>query len=416
MRRLLAGGRKIELAEQIGKGAEGAVFAVAGNTDLCAKLYYDPTPERARRLEHLIEMAPRGWRGDHSEHHHVAWPLALLTNSAGEPDGVLMPRVEGTELLALFDPAARAVALPDPTWRQMLAIAGRVARLFAMLHEAGIIIGDVSARNLLIVGTGHVTLIDCDTVRIVGEHAVDVSARKITPEWASPQLFGDARHVSTVEDDLFGLAILVCQLLMEGDHPFEGVPASASAGEPSIETNIKMHNDRITHPERLVLTDGLYPPEMLPRDVLRLARTTFEEGFYDPLARPTARRWEAAATRGGFEVMGCRVNARHLYAGTLPSCLWCERIRQGREDRYPPARGRPTAPTARSHAARPAAQPVPPARPSQRKPGSKPTQPTPPTHQAPKPPVPAAKSGTGSGLSWVVYITVIVIFIVIVVL
>jgi eukaryotic-like serine/threonine-protein kinase len=374
-------GRRVELsAERIGEGAEGMVLGVADSPDLCAKIYFDPTPERAERLDRLVSMPPASWDGDHDEHLHVAWPLTALVDADGATVGMLMPRVEGTSLAALFDPASRRCALRQPTWGTLVEVAGRIARLFAMLHAAGLMVGDVSPQNLLVMATGHVTLIDCDTVRVAGSDLLDASARKITPEYAAPQALREASRGLTVADDLFGLAILICQLLMEGDHPFEGVPVVATAND-SILANIRLQNDRITHPERLRPTAGLYPVAMLPRHVLELALRCFGAGHHDPDARPDARAWAAAAYQGGYEAMGCRVNDQHVSAGSLATCLWCARVAAGLGDQYPP-----TTP------ATPRTAPVPPG-PAQPQVPTRPPAPTRPRSPAPRRTAPPARPG-----------------------
>ena len=79
-----------------------------------------------------------------------------------------------------------------------------LAKFFECLHTHGIVIGDVSGRNMLwtIEPSPTVFLIDCDGFRREGERAVTTS--KETPDWFDPQLNGGD---TTLNSDRFKLAI-----------------------------------------------------------------------------------------------------------------------------------------------------------------------------------------------------------------
>jgi DNA-binding helix-hairpin-helix protein with protein kinase domain len=335
----LPDGREVRLGTRtLGRGAEGLVRELADTEDLCAKLYLDPAPDLHQRLVALMRTEPATWPGDHGEHLHVAWPRQALLDDGGHTVGFLMPRVEGRSLTRLFDPYVRAEAIDEPTWRVLVAVAARVARLLGRLHQAGIVVGDVSPANIMVSRTGHVTLIDCDTVQFTDPTTgLRYSCAKVTPEYAPPTLAGAGPSALTPADDAFGLAILICQLLMEGDHPFEGVPADPAEADALAQDNIRLRNNRIVTPQRFVPLPGTIPPRVLPPQVMALAHTCFGEGHLHPEARPLSDDWEKALEHAGFELMGCRVNPRHLFHSSLPGCVWCARIAQGFDDRYPAA-------------------------------------------------------------------------------
>ncbi|GAB3003626.1 phosphotransferase [Amycolatopsis acidiphila] len=296
----LPDGRKVRLgARTFGRGAEGLVHELAGTEDLCAKIYLDPAPDLHQRLVALMRTEPATWPGDHAEHLHVAWPRQALLDEGGRTIGFLMPRVAGRSLTRLFDPYVRAEAIDEPTWRVLVAVGARVARLLARLHQAGIVVGDVSPANIMVSPTGHVTLIDCDTVQFTDPATgIAHSCAKVTPEYAPPALACTGPASLTPADDAFGLGILICQLLMEGDHPFEGVPADPAEADALAQDNIRLRNNRILYPQRFVPLPGAIPPTVLPPQVMVLAQACFGEGHFRPEARPLPRSSARRPKRG----------------------------------------------------------------------------------------------------------------------
>jgi DNA-binding helix-hairpin-helix protein with protein kinase domain len=336
-------GREIQLGGHVlGRGAEGLVHGLADTPDLCAKIYLDPAPGLHQRLVALMRTEPATWGGDHDEHKHVAWPRQPLVDETGRTIGFLMPRVEGHSLTRLFETYGRIEAVEDPTWRVVVGVAARAARLLSRLHDAGIVVGDVSPANILVSPSGHVTLIDCDTVQFTDPVTnILYPCAKLTPEYAAPIMNGSAPQALTPGDDAFSIAVLICQLLMEGDHPFEGVPRQQLDFDAAASDNIKLQNNRILFPERLLPIPGAIPSAVLPPAVRALAERCFGEGHRNPAVRPLPDAWETALEHAGFELMGCRTNDRHLYHSSSSSCVWCDRIADGYDDRYPPARTSP---------------------------------------------------------------------------
>ncbi len=333
--------RPLTIGHELGSGAEGFVFAVADSEDLCLKVYDRAADDLDRRLDAMLRAAPYAWGGDHPEHVHVAWPQAKVVDEHQRTRGFLMPRLDRSRharLELLFDPGRRSELLEEPTWGQLLGIAGRIARLVAALHAEGVVVGDLSGSNIWVARSGHVTFIDCDSMQVRDPATGHVfPARKNSPGYAPPEVVrGEATAIGH-EQDRFGLAVLVCQLLMEGDHPFEGVPTGPGASDPTIEDNVVHQRDRITHPERLGPRAGELPAALLPPEVYRLAAAAFGPGHVEPAHRPPAAAWSDRLTAARANLTGCRANPRHLYPRSLPACVWCDRRLAGLGDHYPPA-------------------------------------------------------------------------------
>jgi DNA-binding helix-hairpin-helix protein with protein kinase domain len=335
----LPNGRPIQLSDsQLGSGGEGLVFRLRDTDDLCAKIYLDPPAGTRDRLTAMMRAAPATWGGDHAEHLHVAWPREVLLDSRGVAHGFLMPLVEGEPLTKLFDPRMRLSAVDEPTWRVVIVVAARVARLLAKMHAAGIVMGDIKPANMLLSRTGHVTLIDCDTVQFTDPASLAVHrCSKLTPGYCPPEMTGNGANMLEPSHDDFGLAILVCQMLMEGEHPFEGVPADVTASDYAAQDNIALQNNRRLFPERFLPVRDAISPDVLPPEVRELARRCFGDGHRDSACRPSAQEWADVLDRAGFQLMGCRHSERHLYHQSLSSCVWCDRAAAGGGDHYPTA-------------------------------------------------------------------------------
>ncbi|MBH0775966.1 protein kinase domain-containing protein [Nocardia bovistercoris] len=333
----LPNGAKVALhKDPFGSGAEGLVYRLVDTPHLCAKIYLERTdPRRKSRLAALRRATRASWpEGDAPDHMHAAWPREVLLDDSGEVVGVLMPMVESTAMINLFDPGERIELLDEPTWRTLISVANRTARLFAMLHEAGIVIGDISPSNIFVSSAGHVTLIDCDAVQFIDPRRGTLFlSTNVTREYTPPEATNGTELQPS--HDNFGLAVLICQLLMEGDHPFEGVLVGPDSPEFVAEDNIRHQNNRILFPERFITLPGAVPASVLPPDVRALAVQCFGDGHRTPSARPTAQAWADALHRAGYGVMGCRVNPRHAYHYSSTECVWCKLNREGFGERYP---------------------------------------------------------------------------------
>jgi hypothetical protein len=99
------------------------------------------------------------------------------------------------------------LAIPSNEWKSRFLVA--TAQLFDTLHAHSIIVGDVSMRNLLWSPGGDpcVFLIDCDSMRVVGEEPAVPSA--FTPDWDDPlDPLGN-----TIDSDRYKLALIILRVL-----------------------------------------------------------------------------------------------------------------------------------------------------------------------------------------------------------
>lgn len=104
--------------------------------------------------------------------------------------------------------------IPIPTERQQLEIALSVSQTIAMLHRAGIIIGDISGRNLLwaLQPTPLAYFLDTDSFRI--QQMPGTTTPKETDGWRDPELKGQPTNFSS---DLYKLALAISRIFFSSE-------------------------------------------------------------------------------------------------------------------------------------------------------------------------------------------------------
>jgi hypothetical protein len=308
---------------EIGAGGEAVVYEVPGDPALVAKVYHQPTIERARKLTLMLANPPRMPAGT-----SIAWPADLLLGASGFA-GFVMPRAEGPRLFEFYNPVTRR-ATAAAFHFGMLHRAGRnLAAAFHALHAAGYVVGDVNESNILVhPASASVTLVDADSFQVPDADAGTVFRSRVgKAEFTPPELqgvsFTDVDRAP--EHDRFGLAVLLFLALMEGTHPFAvrmQPGADALPVEERIRRGLFPHalEDDDCHPPRLSPPFGALHPELRALFV-----RAFVEGHADPGARPTAAEWCQALEAAEAALGECGSNALHRHAPHLEACPWCER-------------------------------------------------------------------------------------------
>jgi len=205
------------------------------------------------------------------------------------------------------------------------------------VHSRGYVIGDVNESNVLVAEDAIVTLVDTDSFQ-VNDGTTVYRCTVGKPEYTPPELQGMSfRDVDrSVEHDLFGLGVLIYQLLMEGTHPFGGV-FTGQGEAPELQDRIKSghfpHGRRGIPYKPMPLAPSF---QMLPVALQELFLLCFEQGHGNPAVRPTAEVWSKALGEAEDGLVRCGVNGQHFYSGHLGVCPWCERaVKLGGRDPFP---------------------------------------------------------------------------------
>lgn len=333
-----AGGTLTVGPRPLGRGGEASVYAAGGG--LAAKIYHAPTRDHEQKLRCMIARPPRDPM--RPPFRSIAWPVELLhADPGGRVVGFLMPQVTGGRSIGeFFNPLERRKQCPLFDWRYLHQTARNLACAFQALHDHGYVIGDVNDRNIAVTKTALVTLLDTDSFQVPDTDTGAVyRCGVVTPRYTPPELgragFGIVDR--TPEQDRFGLAVLLFQLLMEGTHPFAGVFHGAGEPAPEEQRIVAGHFPYALRRGPYSPRPGAPPFDGLDRTLQALFQRCFADGDADPSARPDARTWMLALEGARDRLRTCARNRRHLHADHEEACPWCRRaLRLGR-DPFPDA-------------------------------------------------------------------------------
>ncbi|TAA41494.1 hypothetical protein EA655_11150 [Pseudoxanthomonas winnipegensis] len=317
----------VRLGKLLGKGGEGAVYEVEGRPEVAAKVYL--APASSERSDKLLAMAAlRTPALDQL----TAWPLEVLRHSDGKVTGFVMANLrDSKDIHRLYSPKSRLADFPQADWRMVVRAALNTARAFAVLHQAGHLVGDVNHGGVRISPDATVRLIDTDSFQVSHQGRTflcEVGVQDFTP----PELQGKAfkQVTRTANHDNFGLAVLIFQMLMNGRHPFAG--RYSGSGEMPIEKAIPEF--RYAYSSNAAAMK-MQPPPLTPPaaaaspEVAGLWERAFGSGGAKPGGRPTAQEWVQALTKLESGFVRCSQRSSHFYFGGYGSCPWCPIERAG---------------------------------------------------------------------------------------
>ncbi len=332
----------INLAVSLGRGGEACVYTIPTDTNLVAKIYHKPTDQHARKLSVMLAHPPENPTATLG-HISIAWPYELLRSSDESKSvvGFLMPRIRGMRpIIDFYNPRTRRQHCPLFSYEYLLRTARNLAAAFAALHAGGYCVGDVNESNILVSDTALVTLVDTDSFQVRDPENHQVYRCAVgKPEFTPPELQNKtfAECDRAVAHDLFGLGVLIFQLLMEGTHPFSGI--YQGAGEPPpYEARIASGHFTYSQKHRVpYIPTPIAPPwEILHPGLQELFLRCFESGYDNPLLRPSAASWLLTLAEAEASLITCTKNPQHRYDAHQRNCPWCERSLQlGGRDPFP---------------------------------------------------------------------------------
>ncbi|CEJ45434.1 tetratricopeptide repeat protein [Umezakia ovalisporum] len=335
----------INLSLSLGRGGEACIYAVPSCSDLVAKVYHKPTLAQAHKLQAMLANPPENPTASLG-HISIAWPQDLLraTDQGNAIIGFLMPRIRGMRpIIDFYNPKTRREHCPLFNYQYLLRTARNLAAAFAALHNSGYCVGDVNESNILVSDTALVTLVDTDSFQVYDPDEKIVYRCSVgKPEFTPPELQNKifAEHDRKIPHDLFGLAVLIFQLLMEGTHPFSGIFQGVSE-PPFYEARIAAGHFTYSQKRRVPYRPTPIAPawQVLHPKLQELFLRCFEDGHNDPQHRPSAQTWLSALAEAEDSLITCTANPQHRHNNHLDSCPWCERtLLLGGRDPFPSPR------------------------------------------------------------------------------
>ena len=322
-------------SDLIASGGEGSVYSFGPRPDMVAKVYHSSRLDRAHREKLGVMIAyPPVVEDDADGHVFVAWPDSLLRDRAGgDAVGFLMPKVDtGRTLHTYLIPALRSRAAPETSYADLCAIGRHFSETLDKLHGRSYVLGDINESNALVTDGTRATLIDADSFQVTDHQARVVYRCEVgKPEYTAPELqgvnFADVERA--VEHDRFALGVVIYQLLMEGQHPFNlTMPGNVSLKQPErIFRGYFAHGASVPYgpePTRV-------PFESLHDEVRDMFIRCFDSGHRDPGQRPRPAEWASALDTALSDIERCGVNAGHWrfssseMSRASSECVWCER-------------------------------------------------------------------------------------------
>ena len=280
-------GTRYRLGHELGRGGEGAVFAVEGGR-LAVKLLRDRSRRSRDRLRDRLAMVGRL----PLEGLEVARPIEQLRPPHV---GYVMDLFTGmVPIRSLLHPPKRTESIGE--WyfqggglRRRLRILARVAEVLSELHGRGLVYADLSPNNIFVSESsdaGEVRLIDTDNV-----HPATSEGQSIyTPWYGAPEVVSRTGVPSSL-GDAWTFAVVAFETLALV-HPLLG--DEVQYGEPEMEEQalegrlpwIDAEDD-----------DRNRSSEGIPREIVLSPRLredfgqTFGLGRLNPEARPGLARW-----------------------------------------------------------------------------------------------------------------------------
>lgn len=327
---IVIGKDRASVAELIGKGGEGEVYAIKGRSGQAVKIYN--TGLRSKREDKVRAMVGEGFA---IKTDLVAYPGEVVTDHQGNFLGFVMRLVSGYRPLhELYSPKSRQRHFPKADYRFIVHAALNVARAVGKVHQTGCVIGDLNHSGVLVAQDATVALIDADSFQfsLNGKSYPCVVG---VPDFTPPELHGKnlASIQRTIDHDNFGLAVAIFHLLFMGRHPYAG-----RYNGPDISMGDAIAQNRFAFSlTRQTTTQTTPPPGALTLDMFpdAIART-FENAFgLSPGARPSALDWihELNSLEGSLN--HCTRVKTHYYPINAGGCVWCKLTSNSGFDMFP---------------------------------------------------------------------------------
>ena len=317
-------GSRYRLGRELGRGGEGAVFAVEGDR-LAVKLLRDRSPRSRDRLRDRLAMVGRLPLDDLAVARpieqlrppHVGYVMELFTGMAPMRSMLRPPKGIGSVAHWYFQGGGL---------RRRLRVLARVAEVLAELHGRGLVYTDLSPNNVFVSeasDAGEVRLIDTDNVHPATSHGQSIHTPRYGPpevvrRTGVPSSLGDAWTFAVIA---FETLALVHPLL--GDEVQYGEPEME---ERALEGRLPWIDAEDDHRNRS--SDGI------PREIVLSTRLredfgrVFGPGRTDPAARPGLARWAERLHAAADRTVTCPECSGSYYCDR-DRCSWCDAPRPG---------------------------------------------------------------------------------------
>ncbi|MBT7790617.1 MAG: serine/threonine protein kinase [Calditrichaeota bacterium] len=312
-------GVRYELSELLGRGGQGAVYAVK-NGRLAVKIIAAGSQSKRDKLRNQLTFVRRLPLNDLA----MAKPLEMLRSPL---TGYIM------ELLTEMIPIKSMISPPrgqshSPEWylrsgglKRRLLLLGNAAQVLSRLHGKGLVYSDPSPTNIFIsedFNNQEVWLIDVDNLQYESTPVNSV----FTPGYGAPELVKGSAGVNTLTD-VFAFTVLAFQILTLA-HPFIG--DKVNEGEPELEEQAFLGNlPWIDDPNDSsnCASFGVPRTRVLSPRLNELFNRSFGIGRIDPRSRPGMSELMEKLYNAADATIVCN-DCSGTYYFTQQACPWCD--------------------------------------------------------------------------------------------
>lgn len=315
-------GVRYALGRELGRGGQGAVFAI-GNERLAVKLLDERSPQRRERLRDQLAMVARlpldglavARPIDQLRPPHVGYVMELFTGMV--PLGSLLRPPKGAGGVTQWYADGGSLG-------RRLRLLAHVAEAVSALHGRGLVYTDLSPNNVFVsksTDDHEVRLIDVDNL-----HAATTTGRSVyTPRYGAPEVVRQTGLPSTLAD-AYAFAVLAFETLALV-HPLLG--DAVRDGEPELEEKaLRGELPWIDAPtdDRNRSSDGI-PRELVVSQVLQQDfQCAFGPGLSCPAERPGLTTWAEHLHTAADRTVVCRSCSSSYFAPSR-TCPWCDASR-----------------------------------------------------------------------------------------
>ncbi len=161
-------------------------------------------------------------------------------------------------------------------------------------------------------------MIDADSVQVRDNNGKVFPCIVGMNEFIAPELRGTdfQRTIREPYHDNFSLAIVIFLLLMEGFHPFNGVPANPNAEIPDNMTSRCMEYGIFPyyHTDKCLPSPNSPPFSMLDPQLRNLFIRAFVKGHQSPSSRPSASEWALTLNNVERNLIQCKRSKKHWFS------------------------------------------------------------------------------------------------------
>jgi serine/threonine protein kinase len=330
--------------KHIGRGTEGEIWTIKEDPNVVAKIYKPGIKdllEKKQKLMAMIKNPPNGLIYDGS-HYCVIWPLDLLFEEKnGDFVGYIMPKLDNklVNIWEVSTPSQRIQNHRCFDYEKLYQAAINLFETAGKLHSSSYIIGDISIHNIFIDDeSARITLVDADSFQVTAKNII-YNCPVGNLEYSPPEILkgGSFNTLRSIEHDLFGLAVIVYQLLMENHHPFSG----CSEQEEDLTTKKAIINGYFVNSNSQKQVPIKPNPQALKFQYLDpelriLFSLCFDWGHKDPKQRPSIGEWLTALKTSKNNLKICSINSQHKYSWHINECPWCIINNTQEYDPFPP--------------------------------------------------------------------------------